>query len=143
MYPGVPTSTFESTIVWQQSYHLTKARGVPRNCGSTGLLHWACQPTISQPRIPVSVQESTRTQIVTIIQQKHNGKCIPARRKRPVSSNFNARTSLSTFSFCRMWPLSIFTRRNTALEFAATNTLGLNGRKFATGTGLESVNTSR
>merc|ERR1719313_2444111 len=64
---------------------------------------------------------------------------VPAMRKSPVSSKRSARTSVSTLSFCSTWPFIALTRRSTALEFAATNTEGLKGRKGATGTGLESV----
>ena len=38
-------------------------------------------------------------------------------------------------------PFCTLTSRSTALEFAATKTCGLNGRKAATGTGDESVKT--
>eukprot|EP00974_Lingulodinium_polyedra_P106777 10337594-Lingulodinium_polyedra.AAC.1 len=65
----------------------------------------------------------------------------PARRWKPVSSNFSARTSVSTFSFCNTMPLDMFTSRNTALEFAATKTCGLKGRKVATCTAELSVKT--
>merc|ERR1719162_2041833 len=38
-------------------------------------------------------------------------------------------------------PFCTLTSRSTALEFAATKTCGLNGKKAATGTGEESVKT--
>mmetsp|Transcript_136 Transcript_136/g.502 ORF Transcript_136/g.502 Transcript_136/m.502 type:complete len:206 (+) Transcript_136:582-1199(+) len=66
---------------------------------------------------------------------------VPASRKEPVSSKANARTSVSTLSFCKTMPFNTLTNRNTAFELAATNTCGLKGKKSATGTGEESVKT--